>query len=169
MSFSNSLDDKNTLSSVPDFDKAVQISHEDALRLQIAALPNKEDRRACIARLAYAEEHTKLAEGRRQLLEDHYVSKHLKLETSLELTLGADDRSYEERKRALRAQFVRTPDGIEAQRQTDARTHELWQAVRDRLARAQGQRADEAVSKDTFKEQRNVPPLSHRFNRAVDR
>ncbi|WP_298921266.1 hypothetical protein [uncultured Roseobacter sp.] len=99
MSFSNDFVDKSPETSVLDHRKAVQISEQDALRLQVANLRHDEGRRACARRIQRAEDYPHVAENFLGRDENGYVKEHLKLGYDLTLSYGPEERSLEQIKR----------------------------------------------------------------------
>ena len=147
----------------------MQISELEEFRHQISMLKNKEDRRACEARLAYAEEHIPLATGHLKYAEKKYVEKHLAPKHVLELTPGWDERSYEDRAAQLRAEFPSSSEGLLAAQRVEENQANIWRMATDRLAQALEDQARAPMTKQEFMERRTAQQLSRTFQRSVDR
>lgn len=184
MSFSDEIDDKNKRSIVPEFSAAVQISEKEALRIQIASIADEETRTSGERRFAFAEQRIQAMQDTYFRTEAQFVDAGLKMGPTLDLELGGEELSYEQKVERLKGLFAQTHEAKDMRQRIVVQTQMIWgyvhlwadthaaeQSKAPDLEPAPEQRPEQKPDRgpDTDPEPDNVIALRPHFTRATER
>ena len=126
-SFSSEIDNEKQSVIVSDFTSAKQIEKEEAIKIKIASIRNESERDKQERGFALAKEHDRILDEKLKRAQDAYVNEKLRHELKNQLVFKGDERTYEQRERELRHEYVQTPEGKGICAEHDGQKADRWQ------------------------------------------